>query len=123
LSAGAEGEGQEAGTNEEEDDAAKAAKSLPVRLGRMRQALANMLAVNEGPELSEGADMILIYLNNIVKYPLVPRFRKIALVNQGYKERLAKVKGHQVRTGGGGGGAPPGRTLGKLHGDACLMGG
>lgn len=26
-----------------------------------------------------------------------PRFRKVALVNQGYKERVAKVQGHEVR--------------------------
>jgi hypothetical protein len=67
----------------------------------VRKAVLAMVRQTEGPILSEAADMLTIYLNNLIKYPTVPRFRKVALINQGYKDRVAQVKGHKVGHGAG----------------------
>jgi len=69
------------------------------RLLRMQEATRQMYQDNDASVLNRGVDMILIYLNNLIKYYRGdPRFRKIVKGNTNYRDRVALINGHEVRT-------------------------
>lgn len=81
---------------EQEEEEAAAAARVRAKQSSVRRAVCEMARQNEAGVLGEAADMLSLYLSNLLKYPTVPRFRKVALVNQGYRDRVAGVKGHKV---------------------------
>jgi hypothetical protein len=89
-------------TQEERKDRAEEEPEVPgpppleVKLEGMRKAVWGMYSQNDETAVVSAIDMLVIYINNLIKYPTVPRFRKIMLASDGYKQRVSAVKGHQV---------------------------
>ena len=44
--------------------------------------------------ITKGCEMLLMYINNIIKYPSVPRYRRISTNNQSFCSALQPLNGH-----------------------------
>ena len=44
--------------------------------------------------ITKGCEMLLMYINNIIKYPSVPRYRRISTNNQSFCSSLQPLNGH-----------------------------
>ena len=60
-----------------------------------REALASMVSNSENDEiLLAGCNMLLMFLKNILKEPLNPRYRRVTRANQNFKKSLEPLDGH-----------------------------
>lgn len=75
-----EQQAEEEGEEKESDEAARlqreaeaAQKLYRTKLRTLVAALKNMVQENEAPALQNAVDMLVIYVNNLIKYPTIPR--------------------------------------------------
>ena len=63
---------------------------------KSREALAHMVSQSNGDQqaLSKAVNILIMYLNNLIKGPEVPRFRRIAKQNSNYLKILKPIEGH-----------------------------
>lgn len=47
-------------------------------------------------DFAPACDLLLMYLNNVVKNPTVPRYRRISTTNNSYMKTLSVVQGHEA---------------------------
>ena len=51
---------------------------------------------NDSLDFSAACDLLIMYINNIIKNPTVPRYRRISTTNNSYLKSLSSLLGHEA---------------------------
>ena len=81
--------------NPEEEKEREDAKRESEAIARGREALAKMNAQCQGDEdMVHACNMLIMFIRNVLKEPHIPRYRRIARSNAGFKKSLEPLEGH-----------------------------
>jgi len=81
--------------NPEEEKEREDAKRESEAIARGREALAKMNAQCQGDEdMVHACNMLVMFIRNVLKEPHIPRYRRIARSNAGFKKSLEPLEGH-----------------------------
>lgn len=67
---------------------------LPAALQGERTKTPTLPTPSSSSVITKGCEMLLMYINNIIKYPSVPRYRRISTNNQSFCSSLQPLNGH-----------------------------